>query len=92
MDVTNTGDVAGKEVVQLYVSDLEASLPRPPKELKRFCKVALEPGETKTVRFVLDPRDFAFWKDGWVTEAGGFELLCGSSSRDIRATARVTRG
>ncbi len=90
IDVTNTGDAAGKEVVQLYVSDLEASVPRPPKELKRFEKVALEPGETRTVRFVLDSRAFAFWKDGWVTEPGEFELLCGSSSGDIRATARVT--
>ncbi|MGH2760339.1 MAG: glycoside hydrolase family 3 C-terminal domain-containing protein, partial [Actinomycetota bacterium] len=89
IDVTNTGDVAGKEVVQLYVSDLEASVSRPPKELKRFEKVTLEPGETKTVRFVLDSRAFAFWKDGWVTEPGEFELLCGSSAADIRATTRL---
>ena len=91
IDVTNTGDVAGSEVLQLYVSDLDASVPRPPKELKAFAKVALEPGETKTVQFALDARAFSFWgDDGWTSEPGEFGLACGSSSRDIRATARFT--
>ncbi len=87
IEVTNTGDVAGKEVVQLYVSDVESSVPRPPRELKGFKKIALEPGETKTVYFPLDARSFAFWQNGWVTEAGTIELQCGSSSRDIRSKA-----
>jgi beta-glucosidase len=90
IDVTNTGDVAGKEVVQLYVSDVKASVPRPPQELKAFEKVALEPGATKTVRFTLDRRALSFWSDGWTAEPGEFELRCGSSSRDIRATVSFT--
>jgi beta-glucosidase len=90
IDVTNTGDVAGKEVVQLYVADLASSVSRPPKELKAFAKVALEPGETKEVTLTLNRRSFSFWEDGWVLEPGEFELLCGSSSRDIRARARIT--
>ncbi len=91
IEITNTGDVAGKEVVQLYVSDRESSVQRPTQELKAFEKISLEPGETKSVRFVLGSRAFSFWGDGgWVTEPGVFELRCGSSSRDIRATAEVT--
>jgi beta-glucosidase len=90
VEVTNTGAVAGKEVVQLYVSDAEASVPRPPQELKAFEKVSLDPGETKAVRFTLDERAFAYWRSGWVVEPGDFELRCGSSSRDIRATAKIS--
>jgi len=85
--VTNTGKVAGKEVVQLYVNDLKSSLPRPPKELKGFAKVNLKPGEASTVTFSLDERALAFYdpqKQGWVAEPGEFEVLVGSSSRDIR--------
>jgi beta-glucosidase len=85
--VTNTGKVAGKEVVQLYVNDLKSSLPRPPKELKGFAKVNLKPGEAGTVTFSLDERALAFYdpqKQGWVAEPGEFEVLVGSSSRDIR--------
>jgi beta-glucosidase len=91
VDVTNTGDRPGSEVVQLYVSDLASSVPRPPKELKGFVKLSLEPGETKTARIALGERAFQFWHDGrWTLEPGEFELLCGSSSRDIRARARIT--
>ncbi len=85
--VRNSGNVAGKEVVQLYVSDLKSSLPRPPKELKGFAKVALKPGESKTVTFSLDERALSFYdpyKQAWVAEPGEFEVLVGSSSRDIR--------
>ncbi len=91
MKVENTGKVAGKEVVQLYVSDLKSSLPRPPKELKDFVKVALKPGESETVNFALDERSLAFYdphKKAWVAEPGEFELLVGSSSRDIRAKTK----
>ena len=91
LDVTNTGQRAGKEIVQLYVRDVEASVARPPKELKGFAKVALEPGETTTVTLHLDREALAFWNEDrqeWVAEAGEFEVLVGSSSQDIRGQAR----
>jgi beta-glucosidase len=91
--VENTGVCAGKEVVQLYVHDKEATLVRPPKELKGFEKVFLEPGESATVRFVLDRRALSFYdpcQGHWVAEPGEFEVLVGSSSRDIRARAGFT--
>ncbi len=93
VDVTNTGPVAGKEIVQVYVHDRKSSLARPPKELKGFAKVALEPGETKTVRIPLDFRAFAFYhpRHGqWVTEDGEFDILVGASSADIRFRETVT--
>jgi beta-glucosidase len=78
VDVTNTGDVAGKEVVQLYVSDNGAPVERPLRELKAFQKIALEPGETKTVRFTLDDRAFQYWGDeGWTMSPGPFEYSAG---------------
>lgn len=88
--VKNVGDRAGKEVVQLYVRDVAASLPRPPKELKRFAKISLAPGEAQTVCFELDERCLAFYdpdRKAWVAEPGEFEVLIGRSSRDIRARA-----
>ncbi len=92
VDIRNVGQSAGREVVQCYVRDVEASLARPPKELKGFAKVSLEPGETATARIVLDRRAFSFYDPGradWVLEPGDFELLIGSSSRDIRAAVTV---
>ena len=92
VDVTNAGKREGKEVVQLYVHDVESRLPRPPRELKGFHKVALKSGETKTVSFTLTPADLAFYdpaRKAWVTEPGAFEILVGSSSRDIRAKTAV---
>jgi beta-glucosidase len=88
IDVTNTGTRFGQEVVQLYVRDLTASVARPPKELKGFAKIALAPGETSTVTLTLDRASLAYWDDvqhAWVAEAGAFEVLVGSSSRNIRA-------
>ncbi|MFH0838866.1 MAG: glycoside hydrolase family 3 C-terminal domain-containing protein [Candidatus Omnitrophota bacterium] len=85
-DITNTGTRKGAEVVQLYISDKEASVERPPKELKGFARVVLKPGETKTVNFRLDKRSMAFYdlkKKDWVAEPGEFEVLIGSSSKDI---------
>jgi beta-glucosidase len=93
VDVTNSGAVAGKEIVQLYVRDREAGLVRPEKELKGFAKVALEPGETKKVDIALDFRTFAFYHPEyaqWITEDGDFDLLIGASSADIRHTLTVT--
>lgn len=92
VDVTNTGHIAGKETVQLYVRDLTSACRRPDKELKGFEKVALEPGETKTVSITLDKRSFAWYnteiKD-WYAANGTYELLIGASSRDIRLTAQI---
>lgn len=91
--VTNTGERAGAEVVQLYVRDPEASLERPEKELKAFAKVFLEPGETKEVGLELGMRAFAFFDDqqnAWTAEAGLFELLVGRSAADIVSRATVT--
>jgi beta-glucosidase len=90
VDVTNTGRRAGQEIVQLYVHDRAARLARPDKELKGFAKLALAPGETKTVTLSLDKQALAYWDDAshaWVAEAGAFEVLVGSSSQDIRARA-----
>jgi beta-glucosidase len=93
VDVTNSGPVAGKEVVQLYVHDYQASLARPPKELKGFAKVELQPGESQTVIIPLDFRAFAFYHPGygrWITEDGAFDILIGASATDIRGAATVT--
>lgn len=90
--VRNTGSVFGKEVVQLYVRDLEASVGRPPKELKGFAKVALAPGEEKTVTFTLDKRSFAYYSEelgDWYAESGTYEILIGKSSREILLTGSV---
>lgn len=92
VDVTNTGDVAGKEIVQLYVHDHESRLRRPPKELKAFTKIELAPGETKTVSFHLNARAFAYYDPAytrWITESGAFDILVGRSSADIRLEATV---
>jgi beta-glucosidase len=93
VDVTNTGKMAGKEVVQVYVKDHKARLARPPKELKGFAKVELQPGETKTVNVLLDYRAFAYYHPAygqWITEDGEFDILIGASSTDIRSTQTVT--
>jgi beta-glucosidase len=87
VDVTNTRQRDGKEVVQLYVKDVEASVARPLKELKDFRKVHIKAGETKTVYFTLHDRDFAFWDEessSWKVEAGDFEIMVGSSSTEIK--------
>lgn len=93
VEVTNTGEVAGKEIVQVYVHDHKSGLVRSPKELKAFAKVALKPGETKTVSLHLDFRAFAYYHPAyrqWITEDGEFDLLIGASSADIRCTQTVT--
>ena len=93
VDVTNTGSVAGKEVVQLYVADRESTVIRPVKELRDFAKVELAPGETKTVTFTLDKRAFAYYSvrvHDWHVETGEFDIMIGKSSRDIMLTKTVT--
>ena len=93
IDVTNTGDRPGKEVVQLYISDLKSSLPRPVKELKDFRKISLAPGETETVTFTIDKDDLCFFdpaRNGWVAEPGKFKAMIGSASDDIRSEVQFT--
>lgn len=93
VDVTNTGSYQGQEVVQLYLRDVVSNLVRPPKELKGFEKIDLAPGETKTVTLRLNHESMAYYDDRlhqWLAEAGEFEVLVGSSSQDIRATANFT--
>ena len=85
-DITNTGKLAGKEVVQLYVRDLTGSAIRPVKELKGFEKVFLNPGETKTVTMELNKRSFAWYNadfHDWFVASGNYEIMVGTSSRDI---------
>jgi beta-glucosidase len=93
LTLTNSGKTAGAEVVQVYVHDQQASVKRPEKELKGFQKVALKPGETKTVTVALNTNAFQYYdeaKKQWVLEPGKFDVLVGSSSRDIRLTGNVT--
>ncbi|MBB3112428.1 beta-glucosidase [Paenibacillus phyllosphaerae] len=90
--LTNTGTRPGKEVVQLYIHDEDCKWVRPEKELKAFAKVELQPGESKDIRFVLEERDFAYYNtkyNKWVAETGYFQLVIGSSSRDIRIRERI---
>ena len=90
VDVTNTGNREGKEVVQLYIGDEKCSVLRPLKELKHFEKIALNAGETKTVSFTITPEDLQFYDNGWKTESGKFTAYIGSSSRDIRNKVSFT--
>ncbi|HUP84598.1 MAG TPA: glycoside hydrolase family 3 C-terminal domain-containing protein [Acidimicrobiales bacterium] len=93
VEVTNTGSVAGVEVVQLYVCDPEATVIRPDKELKGFARLSLAAGATGTATFVLDDRSLAFWDPaahGWVVEPGRFEVLVAASATDVRGRAELT--
>ena len=90
--VTNTGDRAGAEVVQVYVGDPEAAVLRPTRELKGFAKVELAPGESRQVEIELDGRALSYWHPAlrrWVVGGGRTVIEVGASSRDIRATAEV---
>jgi beta-glucosidase len=84
VEVTNTGDRAGAEVVQLYVRDEVASVTRPVQELKGFERIELQPGERRLVRFALRPDDLKFWgpNDAWTVEPGWFTVMVGTSSAD----------
>lgn len=91
--ITNSGDRAGAEVVQLYLHDLEASVERPAKELRGFEKVFLEPGASRIVALPLGRRDLSFWdvnSGGWLAEPGEFEVMLGASVEDIRLRGRFT--
>ena len=91
--VKNTGNRAGKAVVQLYVGDVESTPIRPVRELKGFQKVMLQPGESREVTFTLDKRAFAYWNQqihDWHVETGAFTIEAGASSRDLPLMAEVT--
>ena len=84
MDVTNIGERAGTETVQLYIRDRVSSVTRPVKELKGFRKVFLAPRQTRTVEFEITPESLAFYdlRMKYTVEPGEFEIMVGSSSRD----------
>lgn len=87
VDITNTGKRAGEEVAELFIHDLHPKIDKPVRELKGFAKVALAPGETKTVDFTVTPRDLAYFDvsgEQWKADPGKYEIEIGSSSRDIR--------
>jgi beta-glucosidase len=91
--VTNTGPVAGADVVQVYVRDVAASVTRPVRELKGFAKPVLDAGQSEQVTIALDQRAFSFWSDihkQWVVEAGEFAIEVGHHSRDLPLTHTVT--
>lgn len=93
LTVTNTGRYAGSEVVQIYVAPPEGVVFRPMRELRAAAKVHLEPGESRSISFTLEPRDFAYYDTGiadWFVESGVYTVEAASSSRDIRLSAPVT--
>ncbi len=92
LTIKNTGEVKGKETVQLYVTDTECTLQRPVKELKKFAKIELAPGESKQISFELSKRDFSYYdakRDLWVAESGEFVISAAASSRDIRQSETI---
>jgi beta-glucosidase len=92
LPITNTGGRAGSEVVQVYVRPLAPRVPRPDRELGAFAKVALAPGKSRSVRLELAPRAFAYWDvdtHGWRADPGPYELLIGSSSREVHRVVEV---
>lgn len=89
--ITNTGARAGAETAQLYIAPPAGGLHRPARELKGFCKVFLEPGESAVARFLLDERSFAVWADGWKIPGGTYTVLVGPSSAQLPLRAAVER-
>ena len=93
LTVTNTGSVAGTEIVQLYVAKKSSELFRPAKELKGFARVTLAPGEKQRVTIMLDDKAFRFWNvkaNRWEIEGGEYELLVGASVEDIRLCEKIS--
>ena len=92
VDVTNTGELAGREVVQAYVSLPGSAVDRAPRELKAFASVEIPPGETVTVELLAKRRDLRYWEErvsSWILESGDYVVEVGSSSRDIHSAATV---
>ena len=93
LTVTNTGSVAGTEIVQLYVAKKSSELFRPAKELKGFARVTLAPGEKQRITITLDDKAFRFWNvkaNRWEIEGGEYELLVGASVEDIRLCEKIS--
>ena len=93
LTVTNTGSVAGTEIVQLYVAKKNSELFRPAKELKGFARVTLAPGEKQRISIMLDDKAFRFWNvkaNRWEIEGGEYELLVGASVEDIRLCEKIS--
>jgi beta-glucosidase len=91
-DITNTGKVEGKEIAEVYITDMESELPRPLKELKGFSKASLKAGETKRVEVTMNQRAFQYYnpdRKQWVLEPGKFEILVGSASDNIKLKQQV---
>lgn len=86
VDVKNTGNYDGEEVVQLYIRDLVGSVARPVKELKGFQKVLIRKGETKTVKFEIGVEELKFYNSDlkWVAEKGDFQVMVGTNSDDVK--------
>ncbi len=93
VDVTNTGDRAGDEVVQLYIRDDVSSVTRPVKELKGFQRITLKPGETKTVTLPITPHHLAFWNidKKYVVEPGTFQIMTGANSSELQAVTLTVK-
>ena len=93
LTVTNTGSVAGTEIVQLYIAKKNSELFRPAKELKGFARVTLAPGEKQRITIMLDDKAFRFWNvkaNRWEIEGGEYELLVGASVEDIRLCEKIS--
>jgi beta-glucosidase len=93
VDIKNVGKMAGAEVAQLYVGDSDCREACPVRELKAFDKIMLQPGELRTLSFVLTPRDFSHYDvhaNEWRVDEGEFEIAVGSSSRDLRLHSPIT--
>jgi beta-glucosidase len=93
VDIRNSGDRAGDEVVQLYIRDVKSTVIQPVKKLRDFSRIYLDKGETRTVTFTLDNDDFSYWdenKKRWHIEKGEFEILLASSSQNIRKTVKIS--
>ncbi len=92
LKITNSGKRSGDEIVQVYVAPPRSAVARPPRELRAFARVSLDPGQTKPVTVTLEPRAFAYWDQdakNWKIAAGSFELLAGASSRDVRLRRKI---
>ena len=93
VDVTNTGNREGDDVIQLYISDLKSSVERPVKELKAFQRVSLKSGETKTVTLTTDRRALSFWDEvsgDWKAEPGDFQAFVGDASNNLPCKVKFT--
>ena len=92
VNISNTGEMDGEEVVQLYVSFPQSKIVRPVKQLKKFKRVMIKRGENKTVELTLNADKLAYWdndKDAYVMESGTVNIMVGASSEDIRQTKKI---